>query len=53
VKNRIVHISIDQEQNSHVDFESLEEAIYAFLTAVGIEVTITSEDEDVPEVTNG
>jgi len=53
VKNRIVHISIDQEQNSHVDFESLEEAIYAFLTAVGIEVIISSEDEEVPEVIDG
>jgi hypothetical protein len=53
VKNRIVHISIDQEQNSHVDFESLEEAIYVFLTAVGIEVIISSEDEEVPEVIDG
>ena len=50
MKNRIVHISIDQEINSQVDFDTLEETIYAFMTAMGLEVIISSEDEDVPEV---
>ena len=52
-KNRIVHISIDQNLNSQMDFESLDEAIYVFLAALGIEVVITSEDDEVPEVNNG
>ena len=55
MKNRIVHISIDQEVNSQVNFygDRLETAIYEFLTALGIEVTISSEDEEVPEVIDG
>jgi hypothetical protein len=52
-KNRIIHVSIDQEINSQVDFDNLDEAIYLFFTALGIEVVITSEDEEVPEVNNG
>ena len=53
MKNRIVHVSIDMQLNSQVDFDELDETIYAFLTAMGIEVVVTSEDEEVPEVTNG
>ena len=55
MKNRIVHISIDQEINAQVDFDGdqLEEALHSLFMVLGIEVTITSEDEDVPEVTNG
>jgi len=52
-KNRIVHISIDMNLNSKVNFDALDEAIYVFLAALGIEVVITSEDEEVPEVNNG
>jgi hypothetical protein len=54
-KNRIVHISIDQELNSQVNFDGdeLEEAIHSFFSALGIEVVVTSEDEEVPEVNNG
>ena len=45
--NRIIHISIDQEINSQVNFDGdeLEEALHSLFTVLGIEVTITSEDE--------
>ena len=45
---RIIHIGVDKELNSQVDFESdnLEESIYMFLTALGLEVTVTSDDEE-------
>lgn len=47
MKNRIIHISIDQELNSQVDYEQLEEVLYEFMTSMGIEVIVTSEDEEV------
>ena len=45
---RIIHIGVDKELNSQVDFESdnLEESIYMFLTALGLEVIVTSDDEE-------
>jgi len=55
MKNRIVHISMDQEINSQVDFsgDQLEEALSLFFAVLGIEVVVTSEDEEVPEVIDG
>ena len=48
VRNRIVHISFDKHINDKVNFEgdALEESLYAILNALGIEVVITSEDEE-------
>ena len=55
MKNRIVHISIDMQLNSQVNFDGdeLEEALHSLFTVLGIEVIITSEDEEVPEVIDG
>lgn len=47
--NRIITISIDLDQNRQVKFDNLEEVIFDFLAALGIECVVNGMDEEIPE----
>jgi len=53
ITNMIYHVSIDKDVNSQVRFEDLDEVLFMFFNALGIEVVVTSDEEVVPEKVEG